>query len=143
MPHDPDCIFCKIVAGAIPSATVLETDAALAFLDIGPVAEGHTLLIPKGHYRTLDEMPAAEAGAVLASLPAVVAAVRSATGCEGVNVLQNNGAIAGQLVPHVHFHIIPRNPGGAFAFNWPAGAYPDGRLAELAETIRQAAEDHR
>ena len=134
---DPNCIFCKLAAGEIPCAKVLDTDDALAFVDIGPLAEGHTLLIPKNHYVTLDEMPADEAGAMLRHLPVLVRAVQAATGCEGVNVLQNNGKAAHQEVPHVHFHIIPRNAGDAFAFNWPAGSYPDGRAVELAAAIAQ------
>ena len=137
MKPDPDCIFCKIVAGEIPCAKLLEDDAALSFLDIGPLAEGHVLLIPKGHYERLDQMPADVAAEVLRHLPALAAAVQKATGCEGLNVLQNNGPVAHQVVPHVHFHIIPRNAGDAFQFNWPAGQYPEGRLDQLAEAIRQ------
>lgn len=133
-----DCVFCRIIAGGIPSVRLLEDDAALAFMDIGPVAEGHALLIPKKHCATLDEMSAQDAAAVLGHLPALVKAVQSATGCAGVNILQNNGTAAGQVVPHVHFHIIPRDSDGAFQFNWPAGKYAPGRLEELAEAIRQA-----
>ena len=131
-----DCIFCKIAAGAIPSARVLEDGAALAFLDIGPLAQGHVLLIPKGHFATLDQMPPDAAAGLLRHLPALVRAVQAATGCQGVNVLQNNGAAAHQEVAHVHFHIIPRNAGDAFHFNWPAGKYPPGRAEELAGAIR-------
>jgi len=133
-----DCIFCKIIEGHIPSECVLDTAAAFAFMDIGPLAEGHCLLIPKNHYETIDQMPAAEAGALLAELPALVKAVQAATRCEGINVLQNNGRVANQLVPHVHFHIIPRDQGGTWSFSWPAGAYADGRMAELGESIRKA-----
>ena len=131
-----DCIFCKIVAGQIPSAKILEDDSALAFMDIGPVAEGHVLLIPKAHYVTLDQMPADEAAAMLRRLPALVGAVQKAMGCPGVNVLQNNGRIANQFVPHVHFHIIPRGEGGAWHFNWPVGKYPPGRIEELTASIK-------
>jgi len=134
--NDPDCIFCKIIAGQIPAVKVLEDDHALAFLDIGPLAEGHVLLIPKGHWPTLDEMPADAAAAMLRHLPALCKAVQAATACEGLNVLQNNGAVAHQVVPHVHFHIIPRNSGDAFGFNWPAGSYPPGRADQLADAIR-------
>lgn len=134
---DPDCIFCKIVAGQIPAVRVLEDDAAVAFLDVGPLAEGHLLLIPKAHAATIDELSAEQAGAVLKHLPALVRAVRAATGCEGVNVLQNNGGVAHQVVMHVHFHIIPRNKGDAFGFNWPAGSYTEGRIEQLAEDIQK------
>ncbi len=134
---DPDCIFCKIVAGQIPAVRVLEDDAAIAFLDVGPLAEGHLLLIPKAHAATIDELSAEQAGAVLKHLPALVKAVRAATGCEGVNVLQNNGTVAHQVVMHVHFHIIPRSKGDAFGFNWPAGSYTEGRIEQLAADIQK------
>ena len=135
---DPDCIFCKIVAGDIPAEVIVADKAAVAFMDVGPLAEGHVLLIPTGHYATLDDMPADEASAMLGHLPALVRAVKAATGCEGVNVLQNNGRVAHQVVMHVHFHIIPRDQGDAFEFNWPAGAYAQGRMADLAQAIRSA-----
>ena len=136
MNRDPECIFCKIAAGEVSCCEVHRDAGALAFMDIGPLAEGHVLLIPTGHYRTLDEVPAEEAAAMFRCLPALVKAVREATGCEGVNVLQNNGRAAHQLVPHVHFHIIPRKAGDEFHFNWPAGTYPKGRMEQLAEGIR-------
>ena len=132
-----DCIFCKIVAGQIPCAKVLEDDAALAFLDIGPLAVGHALLIPKAHYETVDQMPADVAAAVLRHLPALARAVRAATGATGVNVLQNNGRSAHQSVPHVHFHIIPRREGDTWHFNWPAGKYAAGEMDEMVRRIRE------
>jgi len=136
MKSDPDCIFCKIVAGDVPSEKLLEDTFSLAFMDIGPVSPGHALLIPREHFATIDQMPEELSGRMLANLPRVVCAIREATNCEGVNVLQNNGSIAGQLVEHVHFHIIPRNPGGRFQFNWPAGEYSEGQMGQLAEKIR-------
>ena len=137
---DPNCIFCKIVDGRLDCATVLETDEAIAFLDIGPLAKGHLLLIPKRHVAKLDDMNASQAGAVLRHLPALGKAVRQATGCEGYNVLQNNDRVARQVVMHVHFHIIPRNTGDEFNFNWPAGQYDDDELPAMHEKIRAALE---
>jgi len=134
---ESECLFCRIVAGEIPAVKVLEDDACVAFMDIGPLADGHVLLIPKMHAVTLDELPADQAGAMLRNLPALVKAVQAATGCQGVNVLQNNGSVAHQVVMHVHFHVIPRNEGDAFGFNWPAGSYPPGRMEELAEAVRR------
>ena len=136
MRKDPDCIFCKIATGDVPCCKIREDDISLAFMDIGPLAEGHTLLIPKEHYVTVDDMPADQAAGMLRYLPALVSAVRAATGCDGINVLQNNGQAAHQFVPHVHFHIIPRKAGDEFHFNWPAGCYVEGRMEELAESIR-------
>jgi len=134
---DKDCIFCKIAAGEVPCSKILEDDSAIAFLDIGPLAKGHTLLIPKDHYVTVDEMPPELAGAVLKHLPTLVKAVKSATNCEGVNILQNNGRVAHQVIPHVHFHIIPRRAGDEFHFNWPAGSYSEGEIEQLAQKIRE------
>ncbi len=133
-----DCIFCKIAAGQIPAAKVYEDAACVAFMDIGPLAEGHVLLIPKAHAATIDEMPGEQAGAMLTNLPALAGAVRQATGCAGLNVLQNNGRAAHQEVMHVHFHLIPRNEGDAFGFNWPAGSYPEHGAELWAERIREA-----
>ncbi len=138
MARDPECIFCKIVAGEIPCTKVLEDEASLVFMDIGPLAEGHVLLIPKDHHVQADSMPADLAGQLLRHVPALVRAVKQATGAPGVNVLQNNGQAARQEVPHVHFHFIPRKPGDAFDFNWPASSYPEGRAQELADRIRKA-----
>jgi histidine triad (HIT) family protein len=138
--NDPNCVFCKIVAGAIPSATVFEDEATFAFLDIGPLAKGHVLVIPKDHYVTLDAMPPDLAGAMLRHLPELCRAVKQATGCAGLNVLQNNGAIAHQVVQHVHFHIIPRASGDAFHFNWPAGKYAPGEVELAVEKIKAGLE---
>ena len=135
---DPNCIFCKIAAGQVPAIKLIEDDAAIAFLDIGPLAEGHALLISREHYVTLDQVPAELAGRMLRHLPSLAAAVQRATGAEGCNILQNNGSVAHQVVPHVHFHVIPRRGGDKFHFNWPAGKYPPGRIEELARAIRQA-----
>ncbi|MHA1599608.1 MAG: HIT family protein [Alphaproteobacteria bacterium] len=138
MAKDADCIFCKIVAGVIPCCPVLDDEHCLAFMDIGPLAECHVLLFPRVHHVTADSMSADLAGAMLRHIPSLVKAVRKATGCAGVNVLQNNGEVAHQVVPHVHFHIIPRNVDDEFQFNWPAGSYPAGRMEELADKIRES-----
>ena len=132
-----DCLFCKIIDGAVPAVKVLEDEASLAFMDIGPLAEGHVLLIPKTHAETIDQLSPAESASMLKNLPALAAAVRAATACEGLNILQNNGRVAHQVVMHVHFHLIPRKSGDEFHFNWPAGQYGAGRIEQLAAAIRQ------
>lgn len=118
-----DCIFCKIIAGAIPSTRIYEDDRVLAFLDIGPVIKGHALVIPKTHYDPLMETP----DAVLADLIAVVRRIAraqvSGLGADGVNVTQANGASAGQVVPHLHFHVIPRFLRDGHHWNWNAKSY--------------------
>lgn len=131
-----DCIFCRIVKGEIPCAKTYETDAILSFLDIGPVNKGHALIIPKRHYANLFELPP-EIGAELATAMRIVGkAVMDATGAEGLNVGMNNFEAAGQLVPHAHFHLIPRFTGDGLAL-WPPGKYESmDEMATLAEAIR-------
>jgi len=103
-----DCIFCQIVAGDIPSRTVYEDDAVLAFLDANPLAPGHTLVIPKAHHERLNDTPADVASAVLSTVHELVPAVESAVDAPASTVAFNNGEEAGQEVPHVHAHIVPR-----------------------------------
>jgi len=105
---DSDCIFCKIVAGEIPCAKVFESETCLAFLDIAPVNAGHALVLPKGHYPTLMDIPVEMGGDVLQALSIVGKAVMEATGADGLNLMQNNYEAAGQLVHHAHYHLIPR-----------------------------------
>lgn len=131
-----DCIFCKIVAGKIPSTKVHEDEVCLAFMDIGPLADGHTLIIPKKHYAFLMEMPADEAAHIGGLLPKLAAAVKSAMDVPGLNVLQNNGRVAGQAVDHVHFHLIPRVPDDRLGYRWPAGEADLDELRSQAEAIR-------
>jgi histidine triad (HIT) family protein len=115
MSADGPSIFTRIVHGEIPCHRVYEDEHVLAFLDIGPLAPGHLLLIPKTEYRTLDQVPPETAAALGAALPKLVAAVQQATGSAGVNILQNNGQVAGQEVLHVHFHIILAQKATAWA----------------------------
>ncbi|MBW8002703.1 MAG: HIT family protein [Planctomycetes bacterium] len=132
-----DCIFCKIVAGQIPSTKIFEDDTVLAFLDVGPLSDGHTLVIPKEHYEKLHECPSELLGKVGSKLNKIAKAVSDGTGCEGYNVLCNTGRASGQLVEHVHFHIIPRNSGDGVFDRWPAKQYPDGKIETIAEKIRE------
>jgi histidine triad (HIT) family protein len=131
------CIFCKIIAGEIPSTKVFEDESVLAFLDIGPLSEGHTLLIPKEHAATLDELSADACCSLIRQLPSLCRAVSGAVEAAGYNVLINNGRAAGQLVDHVHFHIIPRQRGDGVIVHLPAGEYEVGRMAEVAERIKE------
>lgn len=131
-----ECIFCRIVRGEIPCAKLYETDTVLAFLDIAPVMQGHALVIPKAHHPEVWDLPAALGGDLVAAVGRVGQAVLAATGCEGVNVLMNNGSAAGQLVPHAHFHVIPRKTGDGLAL-WPQHAYENqAEMSALAQSIR-------
>ena len=132
-----DCIFCKIAAGDIPSTRVFEDGRCLAFMDIGPISPGHTLLIPKAHYEMIHQMPADEAAHLASHIPALAAAVRKAVGAEGINILQNNGRCSGQEVFHVHVHLIPRWPGDGLGFRWPAKKADPEVLKEQAEAVRR------
>jgi histidine triad (HIT) family protein len=132
MPTDSPSIFTRIVNGEIPAHRVYEDDLVLAFLDIGPLAPGHVLLIPKEEFETLDQVPEAIAARLGAVLPKLVRAVREASGAAGINVLQNNGKTAGQEVPHVHYHVIPRVEGDGLGYRWHPKSYGEGE----AEAIR-------
>ncbi len=137
IPHDADCIFCKIVAGSIPCHTLLADQRALAFLDNGPLAPGHALVIPKAHYVTIDRMPDDLAAACAAMIPRLSRAIMAATGASAWNVLQNNGKLAHQAVDHVHFHIIPKTTEQGLGITWPARSLDDADARSLADQIRQ------
>jgi len=104
-----DCIFCKIVKGEVPADKVYEDDHSFAFLDISPVTAGHTLVIPKKHYVTIMDMEKEDLDKFMETVQKVSKAIEKYS--EGVNLLQNNHEVAGQVVPHVHFHVIPRRAG--------------------------------
>ncbi|MCL1939849.1 MAG: HIT family protein [Desulfovibrionaceae bacterium] len=132
---DPACIFCKIIAGEIPCARVYEDENVLAFLDINPIAKGHTLVVPKGHFPTLLELPESEGEALLKALRLVAGAVKKETGAGGFNCVQNNFAPAGQMVFHSHWHIIPRFDNDGLP-DWPGGQYADtDEMQQLARSI--------
>ncbi len=130
-----NCIFCKIIAGEIPSYKVYEDDEVLAFLDITPVNFGHTLVIPKKHYENLVSLPEELAEKVFAVAKKIAPAITSGVGAEGFNLTLNNGPVAGQAVGHVHFHIIPRFSGDGYEL-WRGKEYPAGKAGEIAEKIK-------
>jgi histidine triad (HIT) family protein len=131
-----DCIFCRIAAGEIPCNKIYEDEKVLAFLDIGPVSRGHTLVIPKEHFTTLHDCPGELLTKVMICVRKIAAAVVGAVGAEAYNVLCNNGRAAGQLVEHVHFHLIPRNPDDGVFNRWPAGEYQKDQADAVADEIR-------
>ncbi len=132
-----DCIFCKMVAGQIPVTKIYEDKVVLAFLDIGPLSDGHTLVIPKQHFEKLHDCPAELLSRFGSRLGKIAEAVAGAMNSEGYNVLCNNGRAAGQLVEHLHFHIIPRNIGDGVFDRWPAYKYQQGKIEEIAAKIRE------
>ncbi|OZJ05227.1 hypothetical protein BZG36_02319 [Bifiguratus adelaidae] len=106
--EEHDCIFCKIVARKAPANVVFENEHVLAFLDLQPLTKGHTLVIPKTHYKNLTVTPPEEMARLASVLPKIANAVTQAVGTSDYNIMQNNGAAALQVVFHLHFHIIPR-----------------------------------
>lgn len=135
----PDSIFTRIIRGEIPSHKVYEDAHVFAFLDINPIARGHTLVVPKEPAATLDALSDESAAAIGRVLPRLCRAVMKATGASAYNVLQNNGPLAHQAVFHVHFHIIPKtSDADGLGIRWPVGKLGSAEGAELARQIAAA-----
>lgn len=133
-----ECVFCRIVSGEIPTKKLYEDDRTLAFLDIMPASEGHALVIPKGHYETLLDISKEELKKLIIAVREVAKGVIRSTNATGFNVLQSNKEIAGQVVPHVHFHIIPRYEGDGLHFHWPHKDVTDEELLSMQKRIKSA-----
>lgn len=133
-------VFDRILDGEIPCHRIYEDDHVLAFLDIGPLSDGHTLVIPKERKAYLHELSEESAAALGRVLPRLCRAVVHATGAGAYNVLQNNGASAHQAVEHVHFHIIPKVGSKGLGIGWDAGSLPDEKAEELKRKIRSVLE---
>lgn len=128
-PTDGSCIFCKIVAGQLPCFKLFEDETTIAFMDINPVNPGHALAVAKGHWPTVDVIPADVLGDVARTAQRVAKAAMAVLDPTGVNLLQSNGPGAGQSVPHLHVHILPRYPDDKVRLNW---VYQPGDKAEIA-----------
>lgn len=136
---DPNCLFCKMIAGAIPCNKVYETDKSLAFMDIFPLSPGHCLVIPKEHAQRTHELSEASMTDIGTAIHKVSKAVVAVTGCEDYNVLNNNGEIAHQVVKHVHYHIIPKpSEEKGMGIQWPSGKGNDQELKEQASKLAAA-----
>lgn len=132
-----DCIFCKIANGEIPSTTIYENEEFRVFFDIAPASKGHCLIVPKEHFDDIFDMDE-EAGGRLFSLAVKVAgSLKKELNCEGMNIVQNNGTIAGQTVFHFHLHLIPRYTGDTVNVGWEPGEADAERLKVLAEAVRK------
>jgi histidine triad (HIT) family protein len=130
-----NCIFCKIISGDIPSATIYEDQDFKVILDISPAAKGHAVILPKKHFANLYEMDAQTASKVLLVAQKVATVIKEEFGCEGLNVLQNNGEAAGQTVFHYHIHLIPRYQGDDVNMTWKQGRYGENEAAEIAAKL--------
>lgn len=133
-----DCIFCKIAAGEIPSATLYEDEDFRVILDLGPAARGHALILPKAHYADLCEIPEALAAKAMILAKKIVSAGRKALRCDGYNIVQNNGEAAGQTVFHFHIHVIPRYTGDNAGVTWTPGTLTEEDRQEITACMREA-----
>lgn len=136
--RDEQCVFCRIAAGEIPSVTVCEDESFRVILDLGPASRGHALILPKEHYRDLTELPDELCGRAFSLAGRLGAAMKESLGCSGFNLVQNNGAAAGQTVFHFHIHVIPRYEGGPDMVSWTPGQAEEKEQRELAERIAGA-----
>ncbi|MEE1312711.1 MAG: HIT family protein [Lachnospiraceae bacterium] len=132
-----DCIFCKIANGEIPSATIFEDRDFRVMLDIGPATRGHVLILTKEHYDNIFEIDAETAGKLFSLASVIARAMKKVLNCDGMNVLQNNGTIAGQTVFHFHLHLIPRYEGDQVNVSWPQGSITEEEKAELVNSIKK------
>ena len=130
-----NCIFCKIIAGEIPSYKVYEDEDTLAFLDINPVHPGHTLVVPKKHYANIEEADEATLCQVIKTVKKVGLSLKNKLGASGYNVQVNNDPASGQLVPHLHFHLVPRMADDGLKL-WPQRAYQPGQAEEVMKKIK-------
>mgnify|MGYP003956737017 CR=1 FL=1 len=133
MVNKKDCIFCNILKGKAPCTKIYEDKKTFSFLDINPVVKGHTLVIPKKHYETMDQMDKETANAVISTTQKIGKAILKFN--EGYNVNQNNNSAAGQLVPHVHYHVIPRNEGDKLKCTWENLKLTDEEVNSLKQKI--------
>jgi len=134
-----DCVFCGIIEGRVPAVRVFEDADVVAFMDTGPVVKGHTLVVPKTHCETLTDASPEILRKLIVAVRAIAHAQVDGLGADGVSVMQANGRPAGQVVPHLHVHVIPRFENDGHSWNWRTTTYRDQEeMADCAESIRKA-----
>ena len=140
MTYAGDCIFCRFAKHEIEPAIVFENEHVIAFLDINPAGQlvGHTLVLPKQHYETIDTIPDTILGELIKVIKILVPAIREVSGAEGINVIQNNGKVAGQAIPHAHFHIIPRKQLDGIYFDEKRRKVAPMEQLETANAVKEA-----
>lgn len=133
-----NCIFCKIISGEIPSSTIYEDEEFKVILDISPASKGHALILPKEHYADIYELPEELAAKAMVLAKKLVTHMTEKLGCDGFNLVQNNGEVAGQTVFHFHLHLIPRYEHGdnKDVLTWKQLEYADGEVAKMAELLK-------
>ncbi len=133
-----DCLFCKIAKGDIPSATIYEDRYFRVFLDVNPASKGHCLIVPREHFDNIYDLDGETAGRLFALATGVARALRKALSCDGLNLVQNNGKVAGQTVNHFHLHLIPRYEGDQLGLLWKAKHLKEEEMEELRKKIKNA-----
>lgn len=133
---DENCIFCKIAAGEIPSATLYEDGDFRVILDLSPASKGHALILPKEHYRNLFDLDDALAAKVLVLAKKMTVKLKDVLGCDGYNIVQNNEEAAGQTVFHFHMHLIPRYLGDKVGLGWNMGKLTEEDKAEILNKLK-------
>ena len=131
-----DCIFCKLANGVFPTNSIYEDENFNVILDVSPANRGHALILPKQHFDNIFEIDDETASKIMPLAKKIATAVKKVTGCDGVNVQQNNGTAAGQSVFHLHVHIIPRFDDDKFKLVWYPKSFSDEELAATAEELR-------
>lgn len=131
-----DCIFCKIVKGEIPARKIYEDELICAFLDISPINFGHALVIPKEHHQSASTVPEAVAGRMFAVGSRIGILLKRREEYDGYNLHLADGTVAGQVVMHVHMHVVPRGAEDGFRWNWRQLTYPEGAAEEIAASLR-------
>lgn len=131
-----DCLFCKIIKGDIKAEKVYEDEYTFAFLDINPINEGHTLVVPKEHSKNLYEISDEALKYLVLTTKKLSIAIKKAVGAQGINLGMNNDSVAGQVIFHVHMHIIPRFEDDGFKF-WKGTPYKNGVMEKIAQMIRK------
>ena len=129
------CIFCKMAAGEIPSKTIYEDEKYRVILDLGPATRGHALILPKNHYANLFELPEEDAKEVICLAKKMATIMKDKLGCDGFNLVQNNGEAAGQTVFHFHMHLIPRYENDGQEIGWKPGSPSQDELEEIKKQI--------
>lgn len=131
-----ECVFCGIVKKEIPARIVYEDEKVMAFLDINPVSKGHTLVIPKEHHEDIFEIPEDVLSSLIKVVKKISVAVRKTLNADGVNILQSNGSAAGQVIKHVHFHVIPRFEGDGISFELKHGKLDEQVMDDIEKKIK-------
>ena len=137
MSASQDCIFCKIIAGEIPSFKLFEDDATLAFMDINPANDGHALIIPKEHAKDVHAVSDEAISRTVLTAKKIAAAVEKTVSPRGINLVQCNGPAAGQSVFHFHMHVLPRREGDDLKMNWGLKPGDMDAIGKLAEKIKE------